>query len=329
MTSQLDTFPEIPDDIIRLIFEAAVEADRSAALNLALLARHVQKWIQPLQFKAVRLRSAQGAETFLQEVTSNPTRLGIHVQTMTLSRLGDLQGPGLPKAIVDSLPHLSALSVWLLPKEIRPFFSSRLPSLRRMCLWLGGYWHFHKTVREAVMPFLPESLTHFELHGGTVFPEGLTRLTRLTHLIVQYNWVHNGDICEFVEELLLHSPNSLQQIIIAIIPINPHIGSFKNIDDLTFPWIIERCDPRVVFVMRPPFTKINLSVDDRHWRNDRVTECILFDTLTPIGDWCSSPSGDTDIWEKAAEMQEKVARLRLNPSEDSEPASGLSIQSPL
>ncbi|KAJ7587269.1 hypothetical protein C8J56DRAFT_1165330 [Mycena floridula] len=333
MTSQLDTFPDIPDDIVRLIFEAAVQKDRSAALSLVLVARHVQKWIQPLQFKVVRLRDEQAAETFLQEVTSNPTRLGIHVQTMTL--FVGLRA-GLRKDIVNSLPHLSTLSIWVPTEEIRPFFSSRLPSLERMCLGLGyPRPDSNETLHEDIIPLLPESLTHFELVGGADYPfiadEGLKRLTRLTHLIVRYDWISNENICGFVKELLLHLPNSLQQIIVAIITINPHIGSFEYIDDLTFSWIMEKCDPRVVFVMQPPKRKVNLSFHDCHWTADRVTECIIFDTLTPIGDWCSSSSGRTDIWDRAAEMQEKVARLRLNPSEHSEPTSvaGFISQNPV
>ncbi|KAJ7587270.1 hypothetical protein C8J56DRAFT_1165331 [Mycena floridula] len=320
MTSQLDIFPDIPDDVIRLIFEAAVEADRSAALNLVLLARHVQKWIQPLQFKAVCLRDEQGAETFLQEVTSNPTRLGIHVITL---RLGGL-GPDLAKAIVHSLPHLSTLSIWLYSYEIHPFFSSRLPSLRRMCLSLGHYWDFgSEPLREAVIPFLPESLTHFNLYGCVGYPlvsyERLKHMTRLTHLIVRYEWdVANGDICDFVEKLLIHLPNSLQQIIIAIVPIKFLIGSFEHIDNFTFSWIIEQCDPRIVFVMQPARNKVHTSLYDRRWTVDRIKECILFDTLEPFGDWCTSSPGRKDIWDKATEMQEKVARLRLNPSKDSE-----------
>ncbi|KAJ7593582.1 hypothetical protein C8J56DRAFT_1043388 [Mycena floridula] len=294
MTSQLDTFPDIPDDIIRLIFEAAVQADRSTARNLVLVARHVQKWIQPLQFKSVRLRDEQKAETFLQEVTSNPTRLGIHVQTMTLSDLG----AGLRKDIVNSLPHLSALTTLLHPEEIRSFFSSRPPSLKQMSLTLR--WDPNRTLHQDVIPFPPESLTHLELVGGIDYPfipdEGLKRLSRLTHLIVRYDWVANGHICVFVEELLLHLPNSLQQIIIFIVNVNPLVSSFVRIPGLTFSWIIERCDPRVVFVMG--------AADERIGPIDpRVIECILFDTLMPPGVWCSSPSGYTDIWDRATANQ--------------------------
>ncbi|KAJ7593578.1 hypothetical protein C8J56DRAFT_1160439 [Mycena floridula] len=310
MTSQLDTFPDIPDDVIHLIFEAAVQEDRSAALNLVLLARHVQKWIQPLQFKAVRLRDEQGAETFLQEVTSNPTRLGIHVQTMTLV-LGDLR-PGLLKAIVNSLPHLSTLSIWIPTEEIRSFFSPRLPSLKRMCLLLGYKWDFdrHETLNlhKDIIPFLPESLTHLEFDSGADFPlfpdEGLRHLTRLTHLIVRYNWVVNGDICIFVEELLLHLPNSLQRIIIIIVNMNPLVSWFQRIPGLTCSWIIKQCDPRVVIVMEHPETEVPTSIDD--WDDDRIKECILLDRLPePAGHWCSSPSWHKDIWDRAAEMQEK------------------------
>ncbi|KAJ7587254.1 hypothetical protein C8J56DRAFT_1083710 [Mycena floridula] len=333
MTSRLDTFPNIPDDIIRLVFEAAVKKDRSAALNLVLLARHVRKWIQPLQFKAVCLRDKQGAETFFQEVTSNPNRLGIHVQTMTL-RLS--LRPGLSKDIIDSLPHLSTLSIWIPTEDIHPFFSSWpvRPSLKRMCLSLGYQWDFnrHETLNlhKDIIPFLPESLTHLEFHAYDDYPlfpdEGLKRLTRLTHLILRYDCDDNGTICEFVTELLLHLPDSLQQIIIAIITINPHLGS-EGIDDVSFSWVMEQCDPRVVFVMRPPKDNVHTSIYGCHWTGDRVTECILFDTLTPAGDWCTSPSGHTDIWDRAAEMQEKVARLRLTYREDGKTTSVVSFTS--
>ncbi|KAJ7587258.1 hypothetical protein C8J56DRAFT_1083723 [Mycena floridula] len=298
MTSHLDTFPDIPDDIVRLIFEVAVQKDCSAASSLVLVARHVHKWIQPLQFKAVR-----------PEVTSNPTRLGIHVQTMIL-HVGLLR-PDLSKAIIDSLPHLSTLSIRLYSNDIRPFFSSGLPSLRRMCLALG-YRHsdFNEILQQDIIPFLPESLTHSELVGGADCPfitdEGLKRLSRLTHLIVRYDWFDNGGICRF--------------IIIAIV----HMKPLQHIYDLPFSWIIEQCDPRVVFVVG--------LVDERHWPNDhRVTECILFDTLTPAGDWCASPSGRKDIWDKATEMQEKISRLRLCPTEDSKPTSvaGFTSQCPV
>ncbi|KAJ7587223.1 hypothetical protein C8J56DRAFT_93322 [Mycena floridula] len=324
MTSQLDTFPDIPDDVIRLIFEAAVKKDRSAALNLVLLARHVQKWIQPLQFKAVCLRGAQGAETFLQEVTSNPTRLGIHVQTMTLP-LG--LRVGLPKVIVDSLPHLSTLSIWLHSEDVRPFFSSRLvPSLRRMCLSLGYQFRDSRmlSLQKDVIPFLPESLTHLELHGGDDYPlfpdQGLKRLTRLTHLIVWYDCCENGDICDFVKELLLHLPDSLQQIIIVVVDItivefNPDIPAFEGCDNLCFSWVMKQCDPRVVFFMQRPETEVPTSIHDYLWDGDRIKECIIFDTWEAIGNWCNTPSGHTDIWDWAAEMQEQVSRLRLDPKQ--------------
>ncbi|KAJ7587238.1 hypothetical protein C8J56DRAFT_1026693 [Mycena floridula] len=272
MTSQLDTFPDIPDDIIRLIFEAAVQAERSAALNLVLLARHVQKWIQPLQFKAVRLRHDQGAEDFLQEITSNPTGLRIHVQTMTGAVFETNSDPEL-------------------------------------------------TLHKDIIPFLPKSMTHLELlHAYDAYPlfpdEGLKHLTRLTHLIVRHNCYENGTISEFVTEWLLHLPDSMQQIVIAVTTDDPHFPAFRGTDDLCFAWVMEQCDPRVVFVMQPPKIKVHKSIYDCHWTGDLIRECILFDTLTPTGDWCSSPSRHTDIWDRAAEMQEKVARLRLTYRED-------------
>ncbi|KAJ7587251.1 hypothetical protein C8J56DRAFT_1026697 [Mycena floridula] len=289
MTSQLDTFPDIPDDIIRLIFEAAVQAERSAALNLVLLARHAQKWIQPLQFKAVRLRFDQDAEDFLQEVTSNPTRLGIHVQTMTL------------------------------------------PSLRRMSVTVGYQSDPELTLHKDIIPFLPESMTHLQLHAYDAYPlfpdGGLKRLTRLTHFIVRHNCYENGTIRKFVKKLFRHLPDSLQQIIIAVTTDDPHFPAFRGTDDLCFAWVMEQCDPRVVLVMQPPKIKVHKSIYDCHWTGDRIRECILFDTLTPTGDWCSSPLGHTDIWDRAAEMQEKVARLRLTYREDGKTTSVASFTS--
>ncbi|KAJ7587234.1 hypothetical protein C8J56DRAFT_891108 [Mycena floridula] len=261
MTSQLDTFPDIPDDIIRLIFEAAVQAERSAALNLVLLARHVQKWIQPLQFKAVHLCHDQGAEDFLQEITSNPTRLGIHVQTMTV-RIS--LRPGLSKAIVDSLPHLSTLSIFIRSSDIRPFFSSRVPSLRQMSVTVGYQSDPELTLHKDIIPFLPESMTHLELlhayNAYALFPDqGLKHLTRLTHLIVQHNCYENGTISEFITELLLHLPDSMQQIVIAVTTDDPHFPAFRGTDDQCFAWVMEQCDPRVVFVMQPPKIKVHKS----------------------------------------------------------------------
>ncbi|KAJ7587227.1 hypothetical protein C8J56DRAFT_1083689 [Mycena floridula] len=333
--SQLDTFPDIPDDVIHLIFEAAVAAERSAALNLVLVARHVQKCgeaevfsrIQPLQFKAVRLCNEQGAKSFLQEVTSSPTRLGIHLQTIDLSR-HDLR-PSLTKAIVDSLPHLSTLTDRLPAEDIRPFFkfSSKLPSLRRLSLSLNFQLVFTNgrlSLRKDVIPFLPESLTHLDLDGGYDYPlspsdEALKRLTRLTHLIIWYDSVNNGDICNFVEKLLLHLPDSLQQIIITIALVDPNNPTFRGTENLCFSWIMKQCDPRVVFFMERPRTEVPRSIDhyNKTWSYHHIGECIIFDTLTLIEDWCISSPGYTDIWDRAAEMQEKVSRLRLDYREDS------------
>ncbi|KAJ7587181.1 hypothetical protein C8J56DRAFT_92625 [Mycena floridula] len=229
----METFPDIPDDIVRLILEAMVENDHLAAKNLVFVARNVQKWIQPLRFKAIFIGNEYRAKTFLQEITSNPDRLGIHVETITLMDNGAVMKHA--KAIVSSLPNLITLGIWLSAEDIPRFFPFNSLSLRRLSLSLISLPEMKKAI-----PLLPTSITHLELFGrySPLEPQAsLIHLTRLTHLLVSA-W--NQDVRALVDSLPLSIPKSVRQILIFV---GPH-GDFRNLSPR---FTSERRDPRIMF----------------------------------------------------------------------------------
>lgn len=300
MTSRvtLTPFPTIPDDITRLILEAVVEDDRRAALSLVFVARDVQKWcvililsscsvdsisrIQPLLFRIVRLVDDHRAESFLQTVLSNP-RLAYHVRNLAL-RFGLA---GLAEAIIPCLPNLQMFAVWV---PVAPIASEDL-----MFMGLEAFRHRINSVAIPleIMPLLPSSLTHLQLYGR-IHPlelqKGLKQLPRLSHLLI-YPWPpETNNVRPFLEEFHLDMPKSLQQILVALGPFDS-----SSIAELTLPWFIERCDHRVVIVIL------------RRIPGD--FQCIVLDPLQ------LSPTLDLpvslDIWDKATEVQNKLAARRL------------------
>ncbi|KAJ7587129.1 hypothetical protein C8J56DRAFT_91983 [Mycena floridula] len=283
-------FPHIPDDITRLILEEAVEDDRLAALTLVLVARHVRKWIQPLLFRVVYLSSENWARRFLQVLTANPA-FGRYVRTITFYLNTD--AGVLAEAIISHLPNLHGLALWIPLVESKALLSStqsNLSSLRRLSLTIDLPSRMTK-----MMPLLPCSLTHLELYAECSPLElqiGLKHLTQLAHLLI-YSL---GHIAPFVDDLVLHMPQTLQQLV--VIP-----GLFDRTRDLTRSWFIRNRDPRVIIFV--------VGDMDIFRYNDDVPDCIVHD-IRLASDWLYAPRGHLDIWEHAAEMQQKLAEKRDN-----------------
>ncbi|KAJ7597780.1 hypothetical protein C8J56DRAFT_1041953 [Mycena floridula] len=67
----LRPFPDVPDDIVRLILEETVEGDYYSAFQLVLVAKHVQRWIDPLAYRVIKINSAKALSAICHTITSS------------------------------------------------------------------------------------------------------------------------------------------------------------------------------------------------------------------------------------------------------------------
>ncbi|KAJ7587117.1 hypothetical protein C8J56DRAFT_1051410 [Mycena floridula] len=281
-----DTFPDIPDDIVRLIFEAAIEEDRHAALDLLIVARHVYRWIRPLLYRVVDLQSKSAAQSFLDAVSSKPGSMGKRVRTMIL-RAKSLIDVQTVEAIIPHLENLESLAAWIFQVNALLALNIFPASLRRLSLPFDS-------LLGNTLCLLPNTITHLELHNLSfmeLFVE-IEHLTRLTHLCVRYWPVQYQSIKLLVEDLVVHLPKNLQQFLL------PYRYSMaRNLTD----WFINDCDPRIVFIA--PRNRFAYDIDEEFGQY-MVTD------LGSSVNWGHKAAGEPDIWELAADAQEKLALKR-------------------
>ncbi|KAG5642478.1 hypothetical protein DXG03_002728 [Asterophora parasitica] len=106
----------LPEDLQRLIFEIAARADTPTARHLVLVASHVRKWIDPILYSCVIVRTQADAALLLSTLPSKLTPSATHLYPQikpTALALGASLTLTQSKALLSLLSaHLSDLAVW-------------------------------------------------------------------------------------------------------------------------------------------------------------------------------------------------------------------------
>ncbi|TFK35180.1 hypothetical protein BDQ12DRAFT_688615 [Crucibulum laeve] len=120
--------PEIipPDDILRLILEYAAELDRRTALNLVLVSRLSQKWIDPILYSVVTLHRRSTSRAFLRTIETSISKPPIFFRkrVKSLCICHDIYDETAIK-ILSACRGINSLTFWAIPRSRRqPFMYS-------------------------------------------------------------------------------------------------------------------------------------------------------------------------------------------------------------
>lgn len=177
----------LPFELEQDIFQNAANADRRSALSLALVARRVQLWVEPIIYNRVALQyggseSARILEGFMSAIKTKPASFfASYVKTLLLS--------DIPACIVMEIlavcTGLADLRVWPhTPSVVTRFVVAS--SIRPIHLSFSAeYLAAHGSAPDFSLPFYQE-LTHLELHDtwGQLmsWAPSFAMLPELTHL---------------------------------------------------------------------------------------------------------------------------------------------------
>ncbi|KAJ7574096.1 hypothetical protein C8J56DRAFT_1126654 [Mycena floridula] len=268
-----EPFPDIPDDLC--------VRGSSHSGQLVLVARHVQEWIDPILYCAVELCTVKDGDDFLQRITTtkSPECFARHIRCSGL-RIVALWNP----AFASLLPML-------------------LPTVVRLSLPAG--------VRIKYVLFsVPTSITHLQIKFALLALKlryGIARLTQLQHISIRQPTF--SSIRSFTADVIDHLPKTLQQILIALDPVygsDSDSGSEDDDEPLSASWIIDRCDPRVVFedqyyVSSADFIQWNVPSSSPH------------SAVHPDGGYINAT--EMYIWERASDVQRRIAAERKKRAE--------------
>ncbi|KAF7298930.1 hypothetical protein MIND_00841000 [Mycena indigotica] len=98
-------------DVLRVIFETAARADRRAALQLCLVNKTAQRWIERILYNTVRLRLQRTTDNFLRTVTATD-KYAKHVKSLCI--LYDIRPADLV-AVVGACGLIESITSWFLP----------------------------------------------------------------------------------------------------------------------------------------------------------------------------------------------------------------------
>ncbi|GLB45048.1 hypothetical protein LshimejAT787_1901260 [Lyophyllum shimeji] len=149
-----------PDELQRLIFETAARADRKTARQLVLVARHVRKWIEPILYECIIIRTQRDATLLFEAIGKKPHGfLAANVKSLAI---GDSVTFQQSKAILAACSqNIVDFAVWAdarNPTIFLPFIRSH--SVRRLSL---------KSQPRSELTFPPSllsSLTHLMVLDG-------------------------------------------------------------------------------------------------------------------------------------------------------------------
>ncbi|KAF8069962.1 hypothetical protein FPV67DRAFT_994905 [Lyophyllum atratum] len=149
-----------PDDLQRLIFEIAARADGKTARRLVLVARHVRKWIEPILYECLIIRSQREGTLLFETIGSKPRGFfATHVKSLAI---GDSVTFQRSKAILAACSqNIVNLAVWgntRNPTIFLPFIRSQ--NIRRLSLMS------QHSSELSFPPSLLSSLTHLMILDG-------------------------------------------------------------------------------------------------------------------------------------------------------------------
>ncbi|KAG1752784.1 hypothetical protein EDB19DRAFT_1669710 [Suillus lakei] len=184
----------LPFELEQDIFENAANSDRRSALSLALVARRVQSWVEPVIYKCVALQyggseSARVLDGFISALKTKPTSFfARYVKTLLLS---DIPACYMME-ILAVCTGLTDLRIWPHTPSLVTHFvvtSSIRPTYLSFSAEHLAAHGPHGRAPDFALPFYQE-LTHLELHDTwgqlMTWAPSFAMLTQLTHLALVF-----------------------------------------------------------------------------------------------------------------------------------------------
>lgn len=334
------SFPLLPDDIERLIFECLVQIDKRAALTLVLVARHVQQWIEMFHYRTLEFDNGMKVKKFVDMMkrTDKPDSFFLtHVRSISVIfnkpsvlRLEDLF------LIISRCRSISSFAllgeVYFTwggePTLLGLLYSRKFTSLRPGNVHLACTGIPAKT-SEVVNLMHSSSLHLRHLSCGIHFLDCDVRYPDFSQPLYQYlthlelalsgreipeSWIGlDSLVCLTHLTLLLPDCPATTTIpaflsgMLSFLPRSlqifiPFFSVRSIIKHVNLPWILEECDPRVVIGIQT--TQIN--TPSLSWNAMPLNYLVC----------CSCPEDshrqhdDCDVWNMGVQIQQRRARAR-------------------
>ncbi|KAJ7598595.1 hypothetical protein C8J56DRAFT_914482 [Mycena floridula] len=251
MSDYLSPFPRIPNELVCSILREAVEEDRLLGFQLVLVARHVQRWIDPLIYRVIELETDKSVDSLAMTIANSSksaTFFADHVKVLCLgSQIRAYNSDENLRLVLSSCTGLISLRNYNSTLEFPPTLLKPHQHLRRLT---GISIDDDETLSKLPGSNLP-SITHVELHQ--VYDEDrlhqndnlLRQCDNLTHILVEIFAMSVAELLEMVDAILSRAPKSLHVLLFRV----------GCLIDATFTRAdIEQCDPRCVFVISKSIT---------------------------------------------------------------------------
>ncbi|KAJ7110370.1 hypothetical protein C8R43DRAFT_165862 [Mycena crocata] len=177
----------LPFELEREIFEAAVKSDprnSTMKMNLSLVARRVQFWIDPIFYELVTIHHQKSADLFLSLVDlKTPAFFGATVKALCIEYKSVTETQAY--SIIAACSGVEMLAFWLqrMPPQLPPLLR-QLPLRRLSCRF--DHFFLTLTFTPTPLPAWLSSLTHLDLAFDLPLPEsglsGLSQFPLLTHV---------------------------------------------------------------------------------------------------------------------------------------------------
>ncbi|KAJ7585680.1 hypothetical protein C8J56DRAFT_126404 [Mycena floridula] len=282
-------FPELPLDIIRLIYEALVHDYRPAALGLVLVSRCVQSWIDPLLYRVVQVDDLHQITALARTISTSAkpkSFFSLHVKKLCISLQSGYSDADL-ETIVSACDGVSSFAARGFYKSRQ--FASHVLNVQSNNTHLTRF-SFDPTWADNIDFSLGlfRGVTHLEIDLDTqmtaVQRSQLRELPNLTHLSVRLD-----EPQIFIPQLAPFIPPQTAILMVWV-------------DELHSMTALGKYDSRFVFATGSAFLWSAVS--------EEIRDVFIYRSLTDWGkDWGFLPNGEQDIWEIAAEVQVEQKRL--------------------
>ncbi|KAJ7122032.1 hypothetical protein C8R43DRAFT_899931 [Mycena crocata] len=211
--------PELPYELEREIFELTARAHPKCAPQLALVASHVQRWVEAVIYETIVIGArSDKQDLFWRTFSSRPS--AFFSKNIRVLHLTTGVSYSNARQIITVCSNLSSLTCWANPFMSREEFSAFLsPSIRRLSIDASTLWSLagSSTVPDISNPVFSR-LTHLEVvnppHWFDWTPLLDGTLPHLTHLAFgDLDAAHSSSMIEFLREALACEGLRLQMII--------------------------------------------------------------------------------------------------------------------
>ncbi|KAF8646243.1 hypothetical protein AX16_007313 [Volvariella volvacea WC 439] len=224
MASRL-SLPNLPLDVLRLIFECCAESDRQMAVVLSRTSRLVYYWIRLVLYRSVTLENQSQAKAFIRTIQSSPEAPSILSQIRSL-HLDESIGSPDATTIIAACKNINSLTCLIEPHNalsstltgLQPFgytFTTISPHLKHLSMTLDGF--LCASEFGYMLPMF-QTITHLHLRQGSDYFQSWTwgdfgSLTSMTHLAFDINI---NTPLRAVEEVLALVPETLRVCLVML-----------------------------------------------------------------------------------------------------------------